>query len=108
MKRCQPEWMRSLRIGDVLEDANGSQRVVRYVKFYKDGDLRSVAFAIKRCSWTGRPYTMLGYSDLKTRGFRPTNVRVRMGSSLDWKIYAEIGNTRIRALLSCCAVKGVA
>lgn len=105
MKRLQSPWMATVRVGDVLESANGAQRVVREVKRYKDGELRSVTFAIRRCSWTGRCYTILGYTDLRYRGFRKVG-RVRMGSAVDWKIYKEI-KSHAKPKLSCCYVRGV-
>jgi hypothetical protein len=101
----QLPWMADVRVGDVLEDANGTQRVVREVKRYKDGELRSVCFAIRRCSWTGRCYTILGYTDLRYRGYRKVG-RTRMGSAIDWKIYKEIGNVN-KPRVSCCEVRGV-
>lgn len=105
--RKQKPWMRTIRIGDVLEDCNGTQRVVRSVSRYKDGDLRSVTFTIRGCSWTGRCYTVLTFTDLNYRGFRPTGVRRRMGSALDWKIHQEIRRNG-RPRMGCCDVRGIA
>lgn len=79
----QPEWMRALRVGDVLTRCGGSYRVVRRVSFKADGDLRSVTFAIRRRSWTRRPDTTYTASDLKTFCFRPVGARVRLTSTLD-------------------------
>jgi hypothetical protein len=102
--------MASVRIGDVLEDCNGTQRVVREVTRYKDGDLCSVTFVIRSCSWTGRPYTILNYTDLRYRGFKPTGFRKRLGSVFDWKLYSEIKSKRPwpQRNLGCCDVRGVA
>jgi hypothetical protein len=98
--------MATVRVGDVLESDTGLMRVVRKVSRYKDGDLRSVSFTVKRCSWTQRCYTLLDYTSLRLNGYKPV-ARVRMGSTLDWKIFKEIGSRRAPEL-SCCAVKEVA
>jgi hypothetical protein len=62
--RRQPKWMKSVKIGDILEDAHGSRRVVRSVTFYSCGALHSVSFTIKHCSWTHRCDTL--YVDRNT------------------------------------------
>lgn len=107
--RTQADWMRHVRIGDVLEDCNGTQRVVREVSHYKNGDLRCVTFAIRSCSWTGRPYTLLNYTDLRYRGFKPTGVRMRLGSKFDWKLYGEIHSRKRwpEMELRCCDMRGI-
>ena len=102
----QPEWMASLRVGDVLISATGSYRVVR--ELVRSGaKLRCVAFTIQHPSWTRRCYTILNSSDLLQRGFRPAGVRVKLSSRFDAVIEVEIRSSR-RPLLGPEDVRGVA
>jgi hypothetical protein len=89
--RTQLPWFRDLAVGDILQERSGAFRVVRNVSRYKDGDLRCVALAIRRCSWTRRAYTIVFYNDLRHRGFRKVaNVRATLTRPLDLKIQAAI------------------
>ena len=63
-KRRQSEWMAYVKAGDVLQTPSGDLRMVRKTKRYEDGELRSATFAIRRCSWTGRAYTVKGYAEM--------------------------------------------
>lgn len=81
--RTQLRWMRTVKVGDVLESGSGAHRVVRGVHRYKNGDLRCVDFAIKHRSWTGRPWTSLSFTDLRMYGYRPTGVQVALDSHAD-------------------------
>lgn len=64
--------MRDVQVGDVLECNRGrTQRVVRAVSRFNNGDLNCVVFTIMHCSWTGACTTTLTYTDLNYRGFRP-------------------------------------
>lgn len=71
-------WPYTVQVGDVLVDAKGTMRIVRYATQGESGYTTTVDLAILRCSWTRRPYTVLNYVDLKHRGFRPTGVRVNL------------------------------
>lgn len=106
-KRIQLPWMRDVKVGDVLVNANGTYRVVREVSRYADGDLSSVTFVIRRCSWTHRPYTILGFTDLRMQGYRPAHARSKLNGPLDPLIAKAIADDRDRSL-TCCMVKGVA
>jgi hypothetical protein len=91
----QPEWMRALRVGDVLTRNGRTYRVVRTVTFKPNGNLHAISFAIKRRSWTGRPCTTYMASDLKTFGFRPVGARVKLTSELDQRLAQYIANHEI-------------
>ena len=103
----QPRWMLRLKVGDVLVSARGTERVVRNVSRFKNGDLSCVTFAIRHCSWTGRCYTVLGYTDLNYCGYRPAGAVVKLRTKLDRHIQRCIENNEDRTL-DCCDVKGVA
>lgn len=108
----QYDWIDRLQIGDVLVDPHGTARVVRAIARWrrrnKDAELRvqTVHFSILRCSWTQRPVTVLFRSDLRSRKFRPTGIRVRLGTKMDKLIAVE---TKCLGLpkLTCCDVKGI-
>ncbi len=62
-------WIKHIKKGDVLESGRGTLRIVRRVTH---GEKRtSVSFAIRHPSWTTRPFTTYGETDLKTLGYRP-------------------------------------
>lgn len=107
MKRIpDPDWFAFVRPGDVLQRGkNGTLRVVRDVsrwsrvkrvgRFGYDivrghGPLRSVTFAIRHPSWTGRAYTVYNANDLKTNGWRYVGARVRLDTEMDRKIHEAI------------------
>lgn len=95
-----PTWMTEIRVGDVLVSGSGVERVVRA------RTAKTVAFAIRRCSWTGRCYTIYTLNDLRTFGFRPTGRRLRLRRKLDRAIARCIRHSD-RERLTCCDVKGV-
>lgn len=105
-------WMNHISVGDVLKDANGTLRVVRSVAYRKQGRLAGrllgVAFAIKRCSWTGRCYTHVGFNDLAMRGFKPTGIRRKLLGKIDRKIAHDLEyDNRFKPQLTCCDIRGV-
>lgn len=102
--RTQRVWMRTVQVGDVLESPSGTHRVVRGVHRYANGDLRSLTFAIRHCSWTGRPVTSYGYTDLRRGGWRPTGVRLTLDTEMDAWMQAET-LCRGRPQVSCCEAK---
>lgn len=107
MARMQLPWMAVVKVGDVLRSGSGTLRVVRYVSRFKDGELRTIGFAIRRCSWTHRPYTLYGYTDLKANGFTRIGANYSLSTELDKKIAAAIADHNDRSL-NCCAVRGCA
>lgn len=103
-----PDWIRHLRAGDVVRMPSGVLRVVRKVTMGKRGVIRSATFSIKRCSWTGRCYTVIHRSVLM-QGWSHTGRRVVLNSVLDAQIAHDVTHTDYRTLqLHCCDVKGVA
>lgn len=105
--KLQPEWMRSVKVGDVLINAAGVYRVVRAASFYPNGNLRSVTFVIRRRSWTNRAYTVVGFTDLRMQGYRPARARSKLNGPLDAQIAKVIADHRDLSL-TCCMVKGIA
>ena len=85
-------WLDQLRIGDIVyEGGNPSRaRVVREASFGKKGLLSSVTFSIRRRSWTGRCFTVVSRTDLKTRCFAPAGARVKKFTLLDKMIAHDI------------------
>jgi hypothetical protein len=108
--RKQLPWMAGVVVGSVLREGSGAMRVVREVTRYNDGDLRCVTFAIRRCSWTHRCYTILGYTDLIQRHFSMVPVRPRrLRSALDRVIHTAIHQPAWEPYAAkCCDVEGVA
>ena len=110
MGRTQLPWMRTLQVGDVLAREHGPWRIVRRVSRYDDGDLRSVSFSIRRCSWTHRCYTVYWYNDLRMMGYRKIAVkRRRLTKRIDRQIAAAMNQDAWTPyILKCCDVEGVA
>lgn len=107
MKRKQPDWMRDIKVGDVLCSGRGTMRVVRHASFYSNGDLRSVQFIIRRCSWTHRCLTTMNYNDLQYQRYSPTMFHWKMKGPLDNVIAKHVKDHNFQTL-DCCAVKGIA
>lgn len=105
--KLQPEWMRGVKVGDVLVNCNGTYRVVRAASFFPNGNLATVTFVINHCSWTRRPYTVMNFTDLRQQGYRPAHARSKLNGPLDAQI-AKVVSNHCDHSLSCCAVKGIA
>lgn len=102
-------WPYVVKVGDILRDAKGNERVVRRVSYGSNGLPTYVTFSINRCSWTRRPYTVLLYTDLRRRGFVPTGRSVKRWTVFDQKLDRNIvhsGQRDVRELF-CCDVVGV-
>lgn len=106
-KRKQQPWMLKVKVGDVLRSGRGTLRVVRSVCRFSNGDLASVSFAIKHCSWTKRCLTAMSYHDLNYNGYTRTGINWKMKGPLDPEINAHAENHNLRKL-TCCAVRGIA
>jgi hypothetical protein len=107
-KGPQPPWMMRVRVGDVIRRFDGPFRIVREVTRYHNGELRSVTVVIRRCSWTGRCYTILNATDLRVLGYRPVRVKRRkLLSKMDRKIRRAIDEPCTQKSLTCCAVEGI-
>lgn len=111
---ARKELIDSLEVGDLVR-LNGTLRVVRDVsRGTRKSPLRpeqvySVTFAIRRCSWTRRPYTVRGRCDLYhadlevvKKGFGAE--RGPLEVLLQKDITDRHGHSR---LLECCDVIGV-
>ncbi len=81
--RLQPDWMRTVQVGDVLVNATGAYRVVRDVARFPCGALRSLTFTIRRRSWTNRAYTVINFTDLRHQGYRPARARSKLNGPMD-------------------------
>jgi len=100
-------WLREVKVGDVLK-VNGSLRVVRGVSHGPFPDSRSTfSFAIKRCSWTRRGYTVYTSSDLITLGALRMNKRMPLRTKLDRVLSEDISKSLKKPQLSCCDVEGM-
>lgn len=99
-------WPYTVSPGDVLEGKSGALRVVRKVTNGASGFTTYVTFAIMRCSWTRRPYTVMNYIDLKAHGFRPTGIRVKLTTKMDKELTKDILDKNRRKLY-CWDVVGV-
>jgi hypothetical protein len=106
------KWLK-ITVGSVLKSPNGDLRPVRYLSAWpgttktKLSPLRGthVAFSIRRCSWTGRCYTVYNLGELRGMGYTITGKTVRLDKPIDRKIAKDIG--KLYPVLSCCAVKGL-
>ena len=97
----------SLSAGDLVR-RNGRLRVVRDVARKAGGRVRSVTFSIQRCSWTRRPYTTVGRSDMYAgtlevvcRGYGVSR------GPLEVLLQRDIEAKGAASLLECCDVVGV-
>lgn len=105
----QPRWMRTVRVGDVIQKKDSAPRIVREVTRYQDGRLRSVTVIIRHCSWTHRCYTILNYTDLRIMGYRKLRLkRKRLKTEFDQKVKAALHQPGGRPyILTCCDVEGM-
>jgi hypothetical protein len=106
----QPSWMRDVQVGSVIAERNGPWRVVRHVTRSPNGTLWGVSLTIRHCSWTGRAYTVITASDLKTRGFRLLPVKpVKLKGEINERIARAITQpAREPFAITCCEVRGIA
>jgi len=103
------KWIERIEKGDILRSKSGLLRIVRAVHHSwipQSQQIRtSVTFTIKRCSWTGRCYTILNGSDLMTQGYQHTGKRIRLQKKMDKEIAAEFGQKPESLKLTCCDVE---
>jgi len=83
-------WIARIKVGDVLKSGSGVLRVVRDVSHYsvykgspQEHTRTNVTFAIRHCSWTGRPYTVYTGNDLVQMGYRKTRAKVKLNKKID-------------------------
>ena len=87
------------RVGDIVRSRNGVLRMVRH------NSGRYITFAIRHCSWTGRPYTVYSVSELESMGYVNTGINVKIKLPIERRIFAAIKDSSNRSL-SCCDVRG--
>lgn len=105
-KRRQEPWMAYVKAGDVLQTPSGDLRVVRKVRRFSDGDLSSATFAIRRCSWTSRAYTVKGFTDLM--GWYFVLSRELPDDKISKKLAHDLRySKRFDPKLTCCDVGGI-
>jgi hypothetical protein len=78
-KNAKPkkDWRDELKANDILITKSGDLRVIRDAVYFRDGILRSVILAIRKCSWTRSSTTMYSRADLKTLKFRKAFVKFK-------------------------------
>jgi signal peptidase I len=104
------DWISRIEKGDVIEDRNGTLRVVRAVSRFttrRRNLYTSVTLAIRRPSWTTRPYTVINSNDLRQRGFKPTGAKWPLDSEFDRRLEDQFGRNP-RGDMSAWDVLGVA
>ena len=101
------DWRDDLRAGDVLVSPSGDYRVVRKVTMRKSGFIWGVSLAIRRRSWTNRPYTVMTRTDIQQRGFQLSHAKYRFkAGTIDVELYRDIVD-HFRQRLHACDVIGV-
>lgn len=115
------QWAGEVQAGDVVRTHTGDLRVVRAVHRHcidrsgKGGWSKTQArrtycyFAIKRCSWTHRPYTQYSIGEMVTMGWTPTDAKPsRLNAAIDHQLLADFeADAREDLNLTCCAVRGL-
>lgn len=104
------DWRDRLQVGDVIAnaDGHGAPRIVRRAHYHKNGLLYAVTLVIRHCSWTGRCYTLLTRSDLRTFGYKRTRPRVVLKvTGIDARIAHAIAEPAWEKSLTCCDVEGL-
>jgi len=102
----EKDWRDKIQRGDILASPSGL-RVVRRVKYTKDGFIYGIVLSILRCSWTRRPYTTVTRSDLGNRGFLPTGAKASLRATIDQQLDREIGANEKSRRLYCWDVVGI-
>lgn len=109
MKRIytpRPEWVDKATPGTVLVSPTGDMRVIRRVSSGKHWRHPIFSFAIRRCSWTRRPYTIYTWGELVRMGYTALDVTVPLDRRFDKLLEKNIVNHNCRTLF-CCDVVGV-
>lgn len=106
----RPRWMDTVKVGDVLRAPSGALRVVRAVHRHEPkGGYRVrgrarvfLVFSIKRCSWTGRPYTYKVSTDAIWDGWTHTGHRMRLNKKRDRDLAHDLqARTAAECRISC-------
>jgi hypothetical protein len=96
----------SIEDGDLIR-LNGTLRVARSVS-RREGRVKSITFAIRRCSWTRRPYTVVGRTDMY---LKPLEIVAKgfglCHGPLDMFLQSDVEARGGPSLLQCCDVIGI-
>lgn len=91
------DWISRIEKGDIIRSRDGVLRVVRHVSHWVNshsGQRRTNVFlAIRKPSWTRRPYTVYGDNDLRQMGYRPTGKKWPLDSEFDRNLERSFGST---------------
>lgn len=114
------QWALEVGKGDVIRTKSGDLRVVREVHRHQKAKGKgswgaTIArrtycfFAIRSCSWTGRPYTLYSIGEMVSMGWVPTSARPqRLDSGIDRTLEQDFGSNRSSdCALTCCGVRGL-
>lgn len=103
----RPRWFAFVQAGDVLRTRSGDFRLVRDVLRHKDR--LYISFAIRRCSWTKRPYTVYVSGDTYLRQMTWVGKYRGKLTALDRRIQREINDVsgRRRCGVTCCQARGL-
>lgn len=93
--------MELLRVGSVVRKGK-MFRVCREVHRWKTKKGKKVhihvTFAIRRRSWTGRPYTVYGVDELRRLDYVGTPATVSLCGAIDRELYRNIKDCQYRTL----------
>ena len=82
----RPGWVDAAKPGDVLLGPSGDMRVIRKVTAGKHWRHPIFSFAIRRCSWTRRPYTVYTWGELVRTGYTALGASVSLDGRADKKL----------------------
>lgn len=96
----------SLEVGDLIR-LNSKLRVVRDIGRSRKGRITCLVFAISRCSWTRRPFTVYVRTDLYNARLELVKKGYGLGDDfLSAKLQETIADHSIKDI-ECCDVIGV-
>jgi hypothetical protein len=64
------------------------------------------SFAIRRCSWTRRPYTLYTWGELVRMGYMEAGASVDLATRKDRKLAKDLASHECRNLFCCDVVMG--
>ncbi len=82
----RPAWVDAAEPGMVLISPTGDMRVIRKVTRGRAWRYPIFTFAIRRCSWTRRPYTGYTWGELVRMGYTALDVRLTLETRADKKL----------------------
>jgi len=102
----RPAWLSELRAGDVIRTPSNDFRLVRRVTVRPSGN-NALVFAIRRCSWTRRPYTVAFCSANWLWKCQPVGKLKGKLTALDFVLQRDIEDRSDPRRLHCCDVRGL-